>query len=329
MELTTIFNDEFSFYVPFDIEKSEVTQNGEKQMIIGGYASTADKDRQDDAIVQRGIDFSEFLDFGYLNYNHDNSIIVGYPIKEGCKVDTHGFYVKARLLNGVQQAEDMYQAALALERANAPRRLGFSVEGKVLSRDKNGNITRCKIYNVAITNSPVNTNCTWDVLAKSMSSALSNYNPSVDCAVVPTEPVDYDSQNKEIVADDTSKVVVNATEQKIIAPETPQKEVSEKSLDTQSGSALIPESLDKPLKVTLYKDGKVTEDCQWFIDLSEILTKEEVLNQLIEQLSNKLTNVSIDEMTLYLQLTRGLSRLEAERLANLLNGSVNGNTELC
>lgn len=327
--MATIFNDEFSFYVPFDIEKSEVTQNGEKQMIIGGYASTADRDRQDDAIVQRGIDFSEFLDYGYLNYNHDNSIIVGYPIKEGCKVDSHGFYVKAKLLNGVQQAEDMYQAAIALERANAPRRLGFSVEGKVLARDKNGNITRCKIYNVAITNSPVNTNCTWDVLAKSMSSALSNYNPSVDCAVIPSKEFDYDSQNKTVVSDDTPKEVVNATPQKVVKPETPQKIVSEKSLDTQSASALIPESLDKEIKVSLYKDGKVTDDCQWFIDLAEIITKEDILNQLQEHLSNKLTSVSKDEMTLYLQLTRGLSRLEAEKLASLLNGSINGNTELC
>lgn len=327
--MATIFNDEFSFYVPFDIEKSEVTQNGEKQMIIGGYASTADRDRQDDAIVQRGIDFSEFLDYGYLNYNHDNSIIVGYPIKEGCKVDSHGFYVKAKLLNGVQQAEDMYQAAIALERANAPRRLGFSVEGKVLSRDKNGNITRCKIYNVAITNSPVNTNCTWDVLAKSMSSALSNYNPSVDCAVIPSEEIDYDSQNKTVVSDDTPKEVVNATPQKVVKPETPQKIVSEKSLNTQNAEALIPESLDKEIKVSLYKDGKVTDDCQWFIDLAEIITKEDILNQLQEHLSNKLTNVSKDEMTLYLQLTRGLSRLEAEKLASLLNGSINGNTELC
>ena len=73
----------------------------------------------------------------------------------------------------------------------------------------------------------------------------------------------------------------------------------------------------------------MTDDCQWFIDLAEIITKEDILNQLQEHLSNKLTNVSKDEMTLYLQLTRGLSRLEAEKLASLLNGSINGNTELC
>jgi phage head maturation protease len=144
-----------------DIEKSSV--NGDR--LIRGYASTADKDRQDESIIQKGLDISDFVTSGYFNYDHDNAVILGYP-SANCKVDEKGFYVEGTILKGIPEADRIWDLALALKKSNAPRRIGFSVEGRVLQRDK-GRVVKAKIYNVAITTNPVNTNCTWEAVAKS------------------------------------------------------------------------------------------------------------------------------------------------------------------
>lgn len=159
--------ERFIFAAPLAIVKSE-SQDYPDEMRIGGFASTPDSDRQGDEIIQRGLDISQFLDHGWFNHDHDNTQILGYPDKRKCKVSAKGFYVEGVLLKGVELAERVYQTALALEASNAPRKMGFSIEGKVLKRDEKTNrIVKAEVYNVAVTANPVNVNCTWDVLVKS------------------------------------------------------------------------------------------------------------------------------------------------------------------
>lgn len=170
--------DTFMFNLPIDIMKSENTSSDE--MRIAGYASTPDEDRQGDEIVQKGLDISDFVNFGFFNFDHDNSRILGYPDKERCNVDNKGFYVEGTLLKGVAEAERMWEAAVALKKSNAPRRLGFSVEGKVLRRNALGKIVKAKVYNVAITANPVNPKATWDALVKSFTSEYSDIEKSLE-----------------------------------------------------------------------------------------------------------------------------------------------------
>lgn len=159
--------EKFIFAAPLTIIKSE-RQDSADEMRIGGYASTADPDRQGDEIIQRGLDITQFVDHGWFNHDHDNTQILGYPDKKKCKVSAKGFYVEGVLLKGVELAERVFQTALALEASNAPRKMGFSIEGKVVKRDEKTNrIVKAEVYNVAITANPVNVNCTWDVLVKS------------------------------------------------------------------------------------------------------------------------------------------------------------------
>lgn len=153
---------DFQFYLPIDISKSE---EGEERRIIRGYASTADEDRQGESMVQKGLDISDFVAHGFFNWDHDNSIILGYPFAT-CKVDNKGFWVEGEVLKGIPIADRVWDTAVALKKSNAPRKPGFSVEGKVLERD-GGRITKAKIYNVAITMNPVNTHCSWDAVVKS------------------------------------------------------------------------------------------------------------------------------------------------------------------
>lgn len=162
--------DNFNFFMPFDIVKSD---NGpDEEWRIAGYASTSQPDRQDDIIVQKGLDISDFLNFGFLNYDHNSDQIVGYPDKDKTRLTNKGFWVEGILLKGVPLAERIWETAVALKKSNADRKLGFSVEGKTLAKDALGRIVKAKVYHVAVTGSPVNTSCTFDALCKSFSTDL-------------------------------------------------------------------------------------------------------------------------------------------------------------
>ena len=158
--------DNFNFCFPFDIIKA----NPSDEWRIAGYASTSSEDREGDEIVQKGLDISDFVNYGWLNFDHQKDIIVGYPDSSACKVDSKGFYVEGTLLKSIPQAKNMWETAVALQKSGIPRRLGFSVEGRVLKRNEFGKILKAKIYNVAVTPNPVNTDCTWEALVKSFAT---------------------------------------------------------------------------------------------------------------------------------------------------------------
>lgn len=156
------------FTIPIDIKKS---QTSPKEMRICGLASTPDLDRENQSILQKGLDISEFVNHGFFNLDHDNSVILGYPDKAKTKITDKGLYVEGTLLD-TPKGKDIWDSAVALEKSGANRKLGFSVEGKILKKDNRGNILKAKIYNVAITPNPVNPKATWTALYKSMSKAL-------------------------------------------------------------------------------------------------------------------------------------------------------------
>lgn len=167
MEVVDVEN--FKFAVEADIFKSVNPDTQEEVRLIRGYASTSAEDRQDESIVQKGLDISEFVSHGFFNYDHDNSIVMGYPT-ENCRIDDNGFWVEGILLKGIPHADRMWELAKALKKSSAPRKLGFSVEGKVLERD-GGRILKAKIYHVAITASPVNPTCSWEAIVKGFEPA--------------------------------------------------------------------------------------------------------------------------------------------------------------
>ena len=165
--------DKFSFFLPMDLAKSEVTNSeDEEEMYICGYASTGDTDRQGENVLQKGLDISEFVNHGWYNFDHDNSKILGYPDKERTKIDAHGLYVAGKLLKSVPLAREIYNISKELIKSNAPRRYGFSIEGKTLARDPYGKIIKAKVYNVAITPNPVNCNTSLELLVKSFSTEI-------------------------------------------------------------------------------------------------------------------------------------------------------------
>lgn len=165
--------NDFSFYVPADISLVK-SESGEEEHRIQGYASNDFKDRQDDVIVQKGLDISNFINYGWFNFDHNNEEILGYPDKAKTRLDSKGLYVEGTLIKGIPLADKMWKLAVALKKSNAPRQLGFSVEGKILEKDNiTGKVLKAKIYNVAITPNPVNPTATWEAVCKSFTDEYS------------------------------------------------------------------------------------------------------------------------------------------------------------
>jgi hypothetical protein len=160
----------FKIELPFDVwEKS-----GEagKERRIGGIISTESKDRHGEVVLQRGLDFTDFLRNGWFNDNHSKNTadILGYPIKVE-KVVHNGkpaHKVEGYLLPDYEPADRIWRLARSLQKTG--RRLGFSIEGSVRQRTgpSENVIAEALVRNVAVTNCPVNTDTGLDVLAKSM-----------------------------------------------------------------------------------------------------------------------------------------------------------------
>jgi hypothetical protein len=171
-----ISEDEFRVWLPevAFIEKSEGDNEKHNSRKLKGIMSTQRKDRQGEILLSKGLDFSEFLSHGHFNDNHsqDTSAIVGYPEKveyhnslKEFGVNAPGWTCEGYVLKGTKRADAIWELARALQGV-PDRKLGFSVEGKV-ERRADKTIEKAKIRHVAITNCPVNTDCTWEVLEKS------------------------------------------------------------------------------------------------------------------------------------------------------------------
>lgn len=251
--------DNFSFYMPFDIMKAEGGNEPDDEWRIAGFASTSKPDRQDDIIIQKGLDISDFVNFGFLNYDHNSSEIVGYPDKEKTRLTDKGFWVEGVLLKNVPLARKIWETAVALKKSNADRKLGFSVEGKTLAKDREGRIIKAKIYHVAVTASPVNTSCTFDALCKSFSNDL--LDKSMEAGYC-----------------------INIGE-------------------TNTGASLKSEDLESAFRV-LAKALGGNEDASSALDT-------------VRQFLNK--SMNSDELALYFQLSKGLSREQSLDLVTKLN----------
>ena len=155
------------------VEKAGSEEHNSRK--IHGIMSTQTRDRQDEVVIAKGLVFDDFMSNGHFNDNHSQSTsaIVGYPedieYKKSIPVaggqETEGWYCKGYIIKGTKRADEIWELAKALSKT-PDRRLGFSIEGKILRR-KDKTIEKASIKNVAITNCPVNTDATWECLTKS------------------------------------------------------------------------------------------------------------------------------------------------------------------
>lgn len=204
----------FTFWCP--IEKSQEIidpTTGEQVMRLGGIASTADEDSDGEILDPNGFDIQPLLKSGMVNWHHQAkgmpSTIIGEPSKAEIRDD--GLYIETDLYPDSKVAREVWELAQTLEKNSKTRRLGYSIEGKVLKRgsnDKNSpeykKVEKAIITGVAITHMPKN--------------------PKTFANIIKGEIDEDDYEEQE-----------NETNE-------------EKSLDTESGAPLKKESVDRKIK---------------------------------------------------------------------------------
>lgn len=203
-----INEDSFRVWLP-DVQFIEKSEGQEKynSRQISGIMSTERRDRQGEVLKADGLDFKDFLSHGHFNDNHSQatSAIIGYP--ESTKfhddlgsldpklVGVSGWSCTGYVVKGTSRSDGIWELAKAL--MSVPnKKLGFSVEGKV-ERRADKTIEKARIRNVAITNCPVNTDCSWNVLEKSFHSedmAIKSMMAGATGSVLACESLDSDAK---------------------------------------------------------------------------------------------------------------------------------------
>lgn len=173
-------DDIFRFYIEEmeisegSIDKSEFTNKNydpskASGRFVQGYASTPAWDSDGESIIKSGLDIDYYNRQGFLNFMHVNKPdhIIGVPVYS--KIDHIGFFTKGMLFKNNKMADDVWILAKELAELGHPRKLGFSIEGKVVQRSSinKSKIIKAKVTNVAVTHIPVNTEATFEIVTKS------------------------------------------------------------------------------------------------------------------------------------------------------------------
>jgi hypothetical protein len=266
--------NDFKFWYPATVEKGS-----DGKMWISGIASTEHEDLQGEVIKQNGLQLDYFLKRGFLNDDHskETSGKVGIPTE--AVITKKGLWIKGYLLD-TPRAKGIWDLAQALSKSGDDRKLGYSVEGKVLARDsKNPRvITKAWIKDVAVTASPINPNTFLDI-AKSFAST-----DCTDVFVVGEEEAVTKAQADELEAlqQATKKPVAQIDKEKEDAEQTAKEALSDKKpkpelnkmmpdvpVAKRAGKSLVTLEIDdegniiiKGLKLPKKDPGIVDDDCK-------------------------------------------------------------------
>lgn len=256
--------DNFSFWCPLEINKAIDETTGEELMLLDGIASTADEDSDGEFLDPKGFDIKPLVEKGFVNWHHqaktNPGCIVGEPIE--ARIQKDGLYIKAQLYSNSQIANEIWDLAQTLEKNSKTRRLGWSIEGKVIKRKSDNpsspdykKIVKAVITGVAITHQPKN--------SKTFASIIKG-------------DIDDDFEDEEERNDDT----INKENEKKTNKE------DKKALDTESAAALKKESVDDDVKVTCFGKSEVVERILGDIPGISIEKAENIFN-LIQQIVMK------------------------------------------
>jgi hypothetical protein len=158
--------DKFTFWCPLDIQKAAIDpETGQEIMRLGGIASTSDEDSDGEFLDPKGFDIKPLVNSGMVNWHHQAkgqpATIIGEPSK--AEIRPEGLYIETDLYPSSQIARDVWDLAQTLEKDSKTRRLGYSIEGKVVKRKSNDKkspdykkIIKAIITGVAITHQPKN-----------------------------------------------------------------------------------------------------------------------------------------------------------------------------
>ena len=155
----------FNFWCPIEKSKSIDPTTGETIMRLGGIASTADEDSDGEFLDPKGFDIRPLLKSGLVNWHHQAkgqpATIIGEPSK--AEITPQGLYIETDLYPSSKIAQEVWELAETLEKDSKNRRLGYSIEGRVVKRKSDDpknpdykKVEKAIITGVAITHQPKN-----------------------------------------------------------------------------------------------------------------------------------------------------------------------------
>lgn len=174
-------NRYFRIHAPIYAFEKAGAPEGQRRR-IGGLITTDSKDRENEVVLQEGLDFSEFLHHGWFNDNHMKGMdgVIGEPdpsslrfvkkgqvMPNGAPAPANGHWAEGWLYEGDPRADMVWGKIGALTKSPTGRKFGFSIEGKILERSP-GKIAQALVRNVAVTHCPVNTDTSLVALAKAL-----------------------------------------------------------------------------------------------------------------------------------------------------------------
>jgi len=237
--------NEFNFWVPLEdeggfIEKASKTEKGDSKrydnMFLAGMASNNAKDSEGEVLEPSGYDLSRFLKSGFINFEHksknDPKFLIGEPVS--AEVKGEEFHVKGKLYKESEIARNLWDTVIMMKGSGASRKLGWSIEGRATERSiaDPKRITKALITGIALTFNPVNTNSYADICKGEQKSDF-----------IEIEDIFQKSE--------TSKYIYTFETGEKSFGITKSFEVEEicKDMDVESTRALIPESLDKKVRI--------------------------------------------------------------------------------
>lgn len=264
--------DKFKFWCPIEKAQDLIDPTtGEQVMRLGGIASTSDEDADGEFLDPKGFDIKPLLESGMVNWHHQAkgqpAAIIGEPTK--AEIRPEGLYIETDLYPSSKIACDVWELANTLEKDSKTRRLGYSIEGKVVKRKSNNKnspdykkIVKAIITGVAVTHQPKNPK----TFANIIKGEIDEYDEEVDT---------FDGN---VESNDLKK---NPNEK-------------EKALDTESGKPLKKESVDKKIKNQTFGKSEVVE--RLFRDIPGIsIEKAKNINSLILKIANMKGKKSVTE----------------------------------
>lgn len=254
----------FKFWCPITKAAERIIDptTGEEQMVLGGIASTADEDSDGEFLDPKGFDIKPLLESGLVNWHHQAkgapATIIGEP--RVAEIRKNGLYIETVLYPSSKIAHDVWELAQTLEKDSKTRRLGYSIEGKVLKRKSDNpndpgykHISKAVITGVAITHMPKN--------------------PKTFANIIKGE-IDDDEDFEE--AEETTGTTEDA------------------GMDTKRGKALMRESVDKRMKRVTFGKAEVFE--RLFKDIPGIaIQKASQIYSLIDKIAHMKNKKTISE----------------------------------
>ena len=281
----------FNAFIPVDtVEKSG---DSDDTITIAGMASTGRVDLQQEQIDPHGIDASYLISDGWVDFEHDTDQVIGVPTKN-THVDSKGLFLEAKLFKNMPQVQDIMKLYHNIKDNNIDRHLGFSIEGNVIERDEDDDsiIRQVQITGVAVTKNPANTDATWELVTKSLTSPVSIKGSAM-----------IDSTKKPLMS---MSVKVN------------------KALEAGHGITPSTQTNGAAFRTEHFSDQLVS--------LAENMkqAREIGLSSVGQSVAQILDNKSADDETMvaFLQLFEGLSRTDAQAVVHAINTNAMTNSRL-